>query len=381
MKVSQCQFYKNEWKELNSSSGFDNQKAQIVLAFASRELLENTTQIEHLKSKFPNAKVISASTSGEIIESKVYDDSISASALEFEKSEINCQLYNLKSFENSHALGNHIFKSLTKDNLKGILIFSDGGQINGSDLVAGLNEFNIENVTITGGLSGDGANFKRTLTGLDLDIQEGNVVALGIYGDSVTIGFGSMGGWEEFGPQRTITKADKNVLYEIDNKSALTLYKQYLGPFQDELPASALLFPLSLESDGNQERVVRTILSLNDEDDSMVFAGNMPLNGKIRLMKANFDKLIFASSLAAGDSIKHFKEKHKPEFAILISCVGRKLILASRIEEEVEAAKNLLDENTFVSGFYSYGEISPLNTTAKCELMNQTMTITLLSEN
>jgi hypothetical protein len=188
-----------------------------------------------------------------------------------------------------------------------------------------------------------------------------------------------MGGWEMFGPEKTITRSVSNELFEINNVNALDLYKQYLGKYAEELPGSALLFPLSIKLPGVNDPIVRTILSVNNESKSMIFAGDLPEGAKVRFMKANFDKLIDAASDAAQKSLLQFKAE-PPKLSILISCVGRKLILGDRVDEEVEAVKNVFGETTVISGFYSYGEISPLNINTKCELHNQTMTITSFDE-
>jgi hypothetical protein len=272
-------------------------------------------------------------------------------------------------------------KALTEeaDDLIAVFIISDGTHINGSELVSGFSENNPKCVPVTGGLAGDGARFSRTFAGLDQVPEEGNVVAVGFYGDSLKIGHGSFGGWDEFGPERTITRSDKNILYEIDGKNALDLYKEYLGPYSEELPGSALLFPLSIREQDSAEHLVRTILSISEQEKSMLFAGNMPEGSKIRLMKANFDRLINGSSMAARNSFSSL-ENSSPELALLVSCVGRKLILQERTDEEVQAVKQIFGDHTSLAGFYSYGEISPFNPNTRCELHNQTMTITTFSE-
>ena len=95
-------------------------------------------------------------------------------------------------------------------------------------------------------------------------------------------------------------------------------------------------------------------------------------------MKANFDKLVDAATHAAGQAFQ--KLPAAPQLALLISCVGRKIILGKRTEEEVEAVADTFGNKTLLTGFYSYGEISPFNDNAKCELHNQTMTITTFDE-
>jgi hypothetical protein len=213
----------------------------------------------------------------------------------------------------------------------------------------------------------------------DRRIDGGGVAAVGFYGDRLRVGYGSMGGWDSFGPDRLITRAKANVLYELDGGSALELYKQYLGPHAATLPASGLLFPLSLRSDTGDSHVVRTILGIDEADGSLVFAGDIPEGGYARLMKANVDRLIDGAHGAATACYESLGTT-SPSLALLISCVGRKLVLKQRTEEEVESVRAVLGEGTVLSGFYSYGEIAPFAASTRCELHNQTMTITTLTE-
>lgn len=378
MKIQQWHYLGGAWKENACTTGFDRSKCQLVLAFGESSLITDEKILQHLRLAFPAAEIIFSSTSGEIVHDAVHDNSVVATAIQFEKTQIVCREINVKDHTNSHASGKYLMGQLKADDLTALFIISDGTHINGSELVAGLNEDNHRGIPITGGLAGDGARFLKTYTGLNKLPEEGRVVAVGFYGAQLKVGHGSFGGWDEFGPVRTITCSRKNVLYEIDGKSALDLYKEYLGPYKEELPSSALLFPLSIKSAEHEKLLVRTILSINEEDKSMTFAGNMPEGSQVRLMKANFDKLIDASSTAAKYTFDRFDEN--PDLAILISCVGRKLILQERTDEEVQAAKEIFGVKTCTTGFYSYGEISPLNPGTRCELHNQTMTITTLTE-
>ncbi|HRC76477.1 MAG TPA: FIST C-terminal domain-containing protein, partial [Kouleothrix sp.] len=207
----------------------------------------------------------------------------------------------------------------------------------------------------------------------------GLVAGLGLYGKRLKVGFGSLGGWDPFGPERLITRSSGNVLYELDGRSALTLYKKYLGEHAAELPAAGLLFPLSLRTRTGETGLVRTVLSVDEEAQSMTFAGDMPQGAYARLMMANFDRLIDGAIGAARTSY-HAIGDTSPDLAILISCVGRKLLLKQRVEEEIEGVRDVLGPHTPITGFYSYGEISPFTPGANCELHNQTMTITTLAE-
>ena len=183
------------------------------------------------------------------------------------------------------------------------------------------------------------------------------IAALGFYGERLKVGYGSLGGWDSFGAERLITRSKGNVLYELDGHSALELYKKYLGE-NNAGPAEALIFPLALRSGEEGFGLVRTVMSISEEDQSMTFAGDMPEGGYARLMKANFDRLVDGAEGAARASYEMLGSI-EPELAVLISCVGRKLVLKQRIEEEVESVREVLGNNTVLTGFYSYGEICP----------------------
>jgi hypothetical protein len=199
-----------------------------------------------------------------------------------------------------------------------------------------------------------------------------------VCGDAV--GYGSLGGWDSFGPDRVVTRAEGNVLYELDGQPALDLYKRYLGEFADGLPASGLLFPLALQTPGQGGNgLVRTMLAVDETQGSMSFAGDIPTGAHVRLMKANFERLVEGAEGAARSSHERLGEA-PAELAVLISCVGRKLVLQQRIDEEIEGVRDVLGPQSVFCGFYSYGEISPFTPTARCELHNQTMTITTLAE-
>jgi hypothetical protein len=261
-----------------------------------------------------------------------------------------------------------------------IMIISDGAIVNGSELIRGVNAVVQNKVPVTGGLAGDAARFQSTLVGLNGPAVSGKIVGIGLYGDHLKISHGSMGGWDMFGPERSITKSSANTVYEIDDKDAIDLYKTYLGKYADELPGSALLFPLSVTLPGSDEPVVRTILTIDNENKAMVFAGDVPVGAKVRFMKANFDKLVDAAAQASNNAFA-MNLKETPKLALLISCVGRKLILDNRTEEEVMAVSEAFGPGTLLTGFYSYGEISPFTQNTQCQLHNQTMTITTFDEN
>jgi hypothetical protein len=353
--------------------------AQLVLLFGDRSLLKQRRGFDELAGAYPNARLLGCSTAGEILGARVSDDSLVATAIALEEAHAASGCVRLSDVSNSFEAGELLAKSLSPDGLVHVLVLSDGIGVNGSDLVRGLTSRLPSQVTATGGLSGDGPKFQETLVVYDGIPERDSVAVLGFYGEGLSVGYASLGGWDPFGPDRLITKSKGNVLYELDGRSALELYKQYLGEHAEGLPATGLLFPLSVRSTNDGTGLVRTILSVNEEEQSMTFAGDVPEGSYARLMRANFDHLIDGALGAARTSFEA-TGSNSPDLAVLISCVGRKLVLKQRVEEEVEAVRNVLGPNAALTGFYSYGEISPFAPGANCELHNQTMTITTFRE-
>ena len=353
-------------------------KAQLILLFGSPACLKQTAWQDDIGAAYPNAHRLGCSTAGEIYGTEVTDETLVATAIAFEHTRLHGTSVKLGDVNNSYQAGERLAHSLPRESLVHVLVISDGQNVNGSELVMGLTQHLPPGVTLTGGLAGDGDRFQETLVLWDGPPEPNIIAAIGLYGDRIKVGFGSLGGWDAFGPERLITRSAGNILYELDEQPALALYKKYLGEYARDLPASGLLFPLSLRT-GAGESVVRTILGVNEAEDSLTFAGDMPRGRHARLMKANFDRLIDGAVGAAQTSYEAIGNT-SPELALLISCVGRKLVLKQRIEEEVEGVQDVLGQETVLAGFYSYGEISPFNPSAKCELHNQTMTITTLSE-
>src|SRR5215216_5268798 len=352
--------------------------AQLVLLFGSPTCLKQTQWQQDIGRAYPNAHRLGCSTAGEIYGTEVSDETLVATGIAFEHTTLHGVSLKLNEVSDSFHAGERLANSLPRESLLHVLVFSDGQNVNGSELVAGLTQHLPPNVTLTGGLAGDGDRFQETFVLWDGPPEPNTIAVLGLYGDRMRIGFGSLGGWDAFGPERVVTLSTGNILYELDEQPALALYKKYLGEYAQDLPATGLLFPLSLKTDAG-ESIVRTILGINEAEQSLTFAGDLPQGGHVRLMKANFDRLIDGAVGAAQTSYEAIGST-SPELALLISCVGRKLVLKQRIEEEVEGVQDALGQQTILAGFYSYGEISPFNPSAKCELHNQTMTITTFSE-
>lgn len=379
MKTQQYCYQNNQWSSLVHNSTLDHNQAQLVLVFGFSKIINEPHIFTFLRITFPNAQLVFCSSSGEIFHNSMHEHTIIATAVQFEKTQIKVEETDISLHNDSRAAGLFLAEQLSENTPKLVFVVSDGKLVNGSELVIGLNKGFNDSVSISGGLASDDAKFEATYVGLNAIPTEGKVVAIGFYGDSLRFGYGSVGGWDMFGPERLVTKAKSNVLYEIDGKNALKLYKEYLGIYAKDLPGSAFLFPLSLRHNTDDAEIVRTVIGINEEEQSMTFAGDIPEGSLVRLMRTNFDRVIDGAMLAAQNSMHPFGEDI-PHLALLVSCLGRKIILGQRTDEEVEAATDILGKNTVIAGFYSNGEIAPFNHNTFCELHNQTMTITTLAE-
>ena len=349
----------------------------LVLVFGGSEFLLEPAALLELKAAYPHSLLLGCSTSGEIHGACVEDASLSVAVAGFEHTRLLRAGAEVSGADSSRQAGAALAKILDAPDLKSVLVLSDGLSVNGSELVRGFNDLYQGRVVVTGGLAGDGGRFQRTWVlheGLPVSAR---VEAVGFYGDAIRVSHASKGGWDTFGPERRITRATGNVLFELDGKPALELYKTYLGDRASGLPATALLFPLALRMKAGDERqLVRTVLAVDEKEQSLTFAGDVPEGSLGQLMRANFERLIEgAGTAAAGMGVL----AGVPTLAIAISCVGRRLVLGERAEEEVEATLQALPEGTEQVGFYSYGEISPYSSGA-CDLHNQTMTLTVLQE-
>ncbi len=360
-------------------SKMDKTPAHLVLIFGSVNALNISSLFNEIRSTYPQATLFGCSTAGEICSTQVSDDSLVLTAIHFEHTQVKSAHIMVENPHDSLAAGETLIQSIQAHGLRHVIVLSDGLRVNGSDLVKGITRHLPADVSVTGGLSADGDRFKETHVVMNRPAAPNTIALVGFYGDRLRVGYGSLGGWDPFGPERTITKSKGNILYELDGKSALELYKKYLGEHAGGLPATGLLFPLSLRMKEGEPGLVRTILSVDETEQSMTFAGDLPEGAYARLMKANFNRLVEGAAGAARTSRRNIPADG-PELALLISCVGRKMVLKQRIEEEVEAVREIMGAKTVLTGFYSYGEISPFTPGATCELHNQTMTITTLSE-
>ncbi len=365
----------------NSASG-ESINADLVFFFGKRRALACGARFRELRTMFAGAHILGCSTGGQIRDHDVTDDEIVAVAIDFAATGLRVARELASSPAHARSCGEAIGRALTAPDLAGIFVLSDGLNVNGSELVAGITSTVGRNIPVTGGLAGDGADFQETLVGADCPPRPGLVAAVGFYGPAIRIGHGSAGGWDEFGPRRRITRSRGNVLFEFDGGPALDLYERYLGEEEAKgLPGSGLLFPLRVFNPERPDHdIVRTILAVDHDARSMTFAGDVPEGWTAQLMRGNFDRLAAGAALAARQAADAGDGRRGDQVAILVSCIGRRLLMGQHTTDELEAASAEFGPRIRQLGFYSYGEISPHRVSGVCELHNQTMTVTTIAE-
>lgn len=350
---------------------------QLVLAFGPAHWLK---ALEAHRLPFAKAHWLGCTTAGEISSQGVSDDSCSVTAIRFDQAKVHAASTRLAGMEDSFAAGQRLAHALPQADLRCVMVLGQGVNINGSALIAGLTQGLAPGALVTGGLAGDDANFKQTSVLHDGGVDAEHVACVGLYGAQLQVTHGSFGGWLPFGPARKVTRCASNVLFELDGEPALDVYKRYLGDHAKDLPASGLLFPfLMLGRDHSELGIIRTILAVDAEQGSLTLAGDIESEGYLRLMHAGTDALVEGAEVAATAANEVLADSSQ-SLALLVSCVGRKLVMGGRVEEEVEAVADVLGKAAVLTGFYSYGEISPLSGEVACKLHNQTMTITRVSE-
>jgi len=352
------------------------EQRDLVLVFFDHPACLTPEWYQELKEKYPNAIIAGASSSGSVLDTVISDEDAVATAITFERSQVRCVSKKVADFGSMEELGASLGEELVSDTLRHVFILSDGLSVNGSELARGLSHILPDGVSVTGGLAGDGTRFSTTYVIAQEKAETGIIAVIGFYGETLRVRSGCSAGWEEFGAERRITHSEGNTLYTIDDKPALELYKSYLGEFASALPGSGLRFPMSIRHNVDSIPLIRTLLAVDEAKQSLTFAGDIPNGGLCRLMKTNMDSLIHHAGLAAGESKLDYAEEF---LVLLVSCVGRRLVLGQLCEEELEIIRKILGEKAIMTGFYSYGELSEVGE-SRCTLHNQTMTLVSLYE-
>jgi len=355
--------------------------ANLVLVFGSVKRFGEAKLQSTLKERYPTAQIIGCSTSGEITASGVFDDSLQITAVLWEKTVQRVTHTKMSGMQNSFETAAGLAKQLKADSLKAVLVYSDGLNVNGSELLEGFKSV-LGEIPIMGGMAGDGFNFSKTVQIFNESIGDGLVIAVGLYGNHLIAATGVGRGWKPYGPPRKVTKSEKNIVLELDGKPALPLYNLYIGAHSaKDLPGSGLKFPFAIIEEGKRDiEKIRTLLAIDPKTNSLTFAGNVDEGETVRFCQSTHDRLVEGAGDAAH-LVKDNTNMNQTGLAVCVSCVGRKGVMADLVADEVKLVQQILGNQTAITGFYSYGEFAPRPDTSDSVLHNQTMTIGYLSEN
>lgn len=355
---------KQDFKNFISKNSFQDEKNLLVQVFSSeldKNILENLLQ--EIQEITPQAKIIGATTDGEILENEVSTDKIILSVTSFEKATLSVAMQ--INEDNTYECGVKIAKKLIQDDTKVLFLFLDGIHGNGEVFLNGVKSISNE-ITIAGGMAGDAGQFKNTYVLSNEGIIYKGAVGISVNSQNLHIKTSYSFNWQEIGKPLTITKAEANHVYEIDGKSPVEIYTQYLGiDIAELLPAKGVEFPLILERDGI--KIARAVLGKED-DGSLIFAGNLRVGDKVHFGYGN-SSMILKDSLCIKDNLSSINV----ESIFVYSCMARRRFLEKSISLELTPLANIAP----TSGFFTYGEFFKSN---NCELLNQTMTVIAMSE-
>ncbi len=352
----------------------------VFFLFATPPVLRDDALRSFILEKTRGRAIIGCSTAGEIANDGAHSGGISLLAVRFDKTPVRLAACPLPKAEDSIIAGQALGEQLKTEDLSAVFVLGPGTNVNGSSLADGLFSILGKQVIVSGGLAGDEMSFKLTHTICGENIYENYAVAIGLYGKNIAVSCGSEGGWRPFGPARRVTKAQDNILQELDGKPALQLYKQYLGEKARDLPASGLAYPFAiLREDRTMSGLIRSALSIDHENGALVMAGDVPQGSRVCLMHADTDALIQGAAQAAAEAIRTHPGPERNGCALLVDCVGRRKVLGIDMDEEIEAVADSFLPGTPFAGFYSYGQISS-SIGERPSLRSQTMTITYLTE-
>jgi len=331
----------------------------FIQVFSGEDKEKITKILTYLYKIFPTSVIITASTDGEIANEKVSTKSSVIAISTFSDTTLKIAFDDTPS---SFETGQKLTKAVNTKNTKLLIAFANGLKCNGEEFLNGIHSVNPQ-LIIAGGLTGDNAQFKQCFVGINDKLHDKGAVVVSLNSDTLHVNNFYSFGWQTIGLKHTITKADKNRVYTIDNMSAVAFYTKYLGKnIANFLPNTGIEFPLIIENEGFKKARATTA---KHEDESLSFAGNLEEGTEVYLGIGETEEIL-------SNPLKRLDDFNVESFFIY-SCMARRRFIPQRISEEMKPFADLAP----TSGFFTYGEFY---TDKKPELLNQTLTAVALSE-
>jgi len=336
--------------------------ANLVFAFGSKDCFKATLAAQ-LCERYPKAQITGCSSSGEIIDGDFKTGALQITAIKFEQ-DTKVRILNA-AFDAENIL--RIAQYLKAPDLKCVMLLTEGAKTvngaltNGSIAIKAMREF-LPHVPIVGGMASDDNQFIETFLLTNKGILRNSVTAIALYGSKLNVNTTYADGFSVYGPPKTVTKVNKNIVYEINNEPAFKQYKMYIGKHAAaNIPPENLRHPLMVLSSTDVRKKLKIRAVLGVQDDALIFGGEINRQATIRMCHTDEEKLIDAVKMAAQKIIKETAPLKINNQALLfcVSCSGRKFVLAEKINQEAQILKKVFPKNTHIFGFYSYGEFCP----------------------
>jgi len=379
MKSIQIHIRNRKLKERDQKA-FEDFKPNFAFVFGDLAMLKNKELTGRLQSLLEGIPCAGCSTAGEITKKGRFENTVVIQGLSWEHSDshavvkVSPNRKPVSDLTDAFALA----QQLPKVGLKAVLVFAPSANADAPSIVHGIKRAVGENVVVSGGLAGDGAQFESSAVYANGVLHSDGLVIVGIYGEAMSMVHGSAGGWRAFGGERTITSARNNWVDTIDNRPALEVYKEALGENAQYLPDNGLKFPFGIMTDScEKDGLIRAVLSIDEAAGAIELAGDIQDEKRIKFMRATSAELVHGAQQAAE---KIQTAVTSSSLIFCISCVGRKLIMGEAVDDEIVAVQETLQSSDNLVGFYSHGEIGPFFSKKDCQVHNQTMTVTVLSE-
>ena len=353
-------------KKALESLGSENPDALIIFAapkFNHKKMLKGVTSIT---KKTP---MIGGTTAGEISTFGLSVNSVVIMALKSKdvKFYVGIGQGISKNEENAgKELARNVLKKASKKTAKSLIMLPDGLAGDGLRVIQGVQKILGEYFEIVGGSLGDEDKFKNTYQYYNGKVYQDTVVGMLFCSDKIKTGTGVRSGWESVGSRFKCTKAKGNIVYKFGDKTALQVYTEYLGSARaKKLPAIGLEYPMGLvderaKIEGYDYFQIRCPLAVNEKDGSVTFAAAIPEGKEVTLTYSSRTSIINGSKLSAIQSRKTLGGA-TPKLIMMFSCVARKMVLGRRTNDEINSVKQVFGKNIPLIGFYTYGEIGPID--------------------
>lgn len=354
---------------------FPASEASVVLVFGLREHLEDPALLANLKETFPNAQIAGASTAGEIHDYQFWSESVVGLAIRLEKS--TCRMIEKSSQpeDDFAALGNELGRELSADDLRMVLLFAEGLEVDCDLLLRGLNESLADtDPLIFGGLAGDSLNFENTVLLTSAGLKPEGIIAIGFYGEALEIRTAVSEKYSELGPLHEVTKADGNLLIEIDGRRALDVFLEELGPVfrnANEATESLFDFPMVFENAEGGAIFARTPMYVDESAGTLLYAGSLP-HDRFRFAKMQGNRDLLEGALEAA---RKASMQGREELLFMVSCAARRVALGVAVGAELDEVAPVFSPSVPAIGFYAYGEIGRSEGSGKAETLNHSFNL------